>query len=99
MMYIKINSEGFIAEKASKKYVKIDNLVVVNPKNEHYLAAGFLPVVNEDEEPEVREGYKAVAKYRADAERGEAVKYYEYEPLPVVEEPTVEEEQPEGEEE
>lgn len=98
MKYIKIDGEGHKTEEAGKKYIVIGSKVVVNPKDEHYREAGFLPVVNDDEAPEEREGYRVSGEVFAyDSERDGYVKSYEYEEIPIVEE--VVEEEPNGEEE
>lgn len=98
MRYIKIDGEGHKTEEAGKKYIVIGSKVVVNPKDEHYREAGFLPVLNDGEAAEQREGYIVTGEvFTYDAVRDGYVKSYEYEEIPIVEE--VVEEEPNGEEE
>lgn len=99
MRYIKIDGEGHKTEEAGKKYIVIGSKVVVNPKDEHYREAGFLPVLNDGDAAEQREGYIVTGeKFTYDAVRDGYVKAFEYTEAPVVEEPAEEVIEPEGEE-
>lgn len=66
--------------------IELDGRTIVNPTDEEYLAAGYLPL--EESEPEVREGKVAVASYELDAAANKIVQVWNYtdapeEPIPV----------------
>lgn len=81
-MYIKIDKEGNIASIANTKYISYDDIVVVNPKDEHFKAAGYLPVLNPNDMPETPEGYTYNVKYRINKKHTGYNKCFEYIELP-----------------
>ena len=81
-MYIKINDEGNIISKANPKHIEYNGKVVINPRDEHYREAGYLPVTNPDTIPEPPEGYTYVEKYHINTEGNGYVKYFDYIELP-----------------
>lgn len=89
-MYIKIDNEGNIISKADNKVLRIGHRVITNPKDCHYRAAGYLPVINTDSVPEPPEGYTYVEKYHINTEGNGYVKYFDYTELPTPE-PIIEE--------
>jgi hypothetical protein len=84
-MYIKINDEGNIIRKANDKVLKIGTMVIINPKDEHYREAGYLPIINTDSVPEPPEGYTYVEKYHINTEGNGYIKYFDYIELPTPE--------------
>lgn len=93
-MYIKIDNEGNIVSKASKRIIRYNGYVVTNPKDCHYREAGYLPVTNPDTIPEPPEGYTYVEKYHINTEGNGYVKYFDYielpKPEPIVEDNIIE---------
>lgn len=77
-IYVKITEDGYIQDVAREKVLKYNNKTVINPKKDNYIAAGYYPILNINETPEQKEGYKAITKYKlSDTEIG-IVKYFEY---------------------
>ena len=91
-MYIKINEEGNIISKADSKVLRIGHRVITNPKDCHYRAAGYLPVIEEDM-LEPQEGYSIETYYQYSDDNNSILKSYRYVEIPIVEE-NIEPEEP-----
>lgn len=63
IMYIQIDDYGQISAIAPTHHIVVDGILIIHPKTSDYKKLNFLPIINEDEEPEYKEGYIAKEYY------------------------------------
>lgn len=77
-MLVKLDENNNIVNTDDTKVLKHNNLVVINPKANDFIEAGYLPLLNNEEQPEFREGYYSIEKYKNNEDNTGVLKYFEY---------------------